>query len=85
VSVAGREGFTLEGATVSAFLGWVSREQGWRWKYSDAATRRVAERTVLHGSIDGPASGEGLLAVLPASGLTSTLEDDRLLVKGQTR
>lgn len=77
--------FTLEGATVPAFLGWVSREQGWRWEYSDAATRQVAERTILHGSIDGLGPGEALLAVLPASGLTSTLDGDRLLVKVQTR
>jgi ferric-dicitrate binding protein FerR (iron transport regulator) len=72
--------FTLEGSTVSAFLQWVSREQGWRWEYADAATRRLAERTVLHGSIDELTPEEALLAVLPASGLTSTRLGDRLVI-----
>jgi hypothetical protein len=72
--------FTLEGATVSAFLEWVSREQGWRWEYADAATGRRAERAVLHGSIEGLTPEEALAAVLPASGLTSRRDGDRLIV-----
>ena len=72
--------FTLEGATVSAFLEWVSREQGWRWEYADAATKRRAERAVLHGSIEGLTPEEALAAVLPASGLTSRRDGDRLIV-----
>ena len=72
--------FTLEGATVSAFLQWVSREQGWRWEYADAATKRRAERAVLHGSIEGLTPEEALAAVLPASGLTSRRDGDRLIV-----
>jgi ferric-dicitrate binding protein FerR (iron transport regulator) len=35
--------FTLEGADVPAFLQWVSREEGLRWEYADAAARRVAD------------------------------------------
>jgi ferric-dicitrate binding protein FerR (iron transport regulator) len=74
------EPFTLEGATVSAFLQWVSREQGWRWEYADAATKRLAERAVLHGSIEGLTPEEALAAVLPASGLASRRDGDRLIV-----
>jgi hypothetical protein len=72
--------FALEGSTVSAFLQWVSREQGWRWEYADAATKRLAERAVLHGAIDGLTPEEALAAVLPASGLTSKRAGDRLFV-----
>jgi hypothetical protein len=73
--------FTLEGSTVPAFLEWVSREEGLRWEYADAAARRVADRTVLHGSIDGLTPAEALLAVLPAAGLTSTRDGDRLIIR----
>ena len=73
--------FTLEGSTVPAFLEWVSREEGLRWEYADAAARRVADRAVLHGSIEGLTPAEALLAVLPAAGLTSTRDGDRLIIR----
>jgi ferric-dicitrate binding protein FerR (iron transport regulator) len=72
--------FRLEGASVPACLDWASREQGWRWEYADTATRRRAERAVLHGAIDGMTPEEVLLAVLPAAGLTSARDGDRLIV-----
>lgn len=72
--------FTLEGASVPACLDWASREQGWRWEYANAAARRRAERAVLHGSSDGMTPEEVLLAVLPAAGLTSARDGDRLIV-----
>ena len=72
--------FTLEGATVPAFLQWVSREEGLQWEYADAAARRVADRAVLHGSIDGLTPAEALLAVLPAAGLTAKRQGVRLIV-----
>lgn len=73
--------FTLEGSTVPAFLEWVSREEGVRWEYADAAARRLADRTVLHGSIEGLTPAEALIAVLPAAGLTSTRKGDRLIIR----
>ena len=72
--------FTLEGATASAFVQWVSREQGWQWAYADEKTKRLAERAVLHGSMEGLSPEEALAAVLPASGLTSRRDGDRLIV-----
>ena len=72
--------FVLEGATVPAFLAWASREQGWRWEYADGAARRIAERAVLHGTIDGLSPEEAVRAVLPALGLASRWGGDRLVV-----
>jgi hypothetical protein len=77
--------FVLEGATVSAFLEWVSREQGWRWEYADSAARRIAERAVLHGTIDGLSPEEAVRAVLPALALTSRRDGDRLIVSASGR
>jgi hypothetical protein len=75
--------FALEGATVPAFLNWASREQGWRWEYASPSARRLAERAVLHGSIEGLTPEDALLAVLPASGLTASRQGDQLIVAVQ--
>jgi hypothetical protein len=72
--------FHLEGATVPAFLEWVSREQGWRWEYENAGLQKRVDRIVLHGSIDGLTPAEALEAVLPTCGLAFRREDDRLIV-----
>ena len=72
--------FTLEGATVPALLEWVSREQGWQWAFEDAAARRLAERAVLHGSIEGLTPEEALAAALPVAGLTARRQGTRLIV-----
>jgi hypothetical protein len=77
--------FTLEGATVPAFLSWASREQGWRWEYADAAAKRRGERAVLHGSIDGLTPEDAVRAVLPAAGLTAARDGDRLIVSATGR
>ncbi len=42
--------------------------------------RARADGIVLHGSIDGLLPEEALAAVLPASGLTSRRQGDRLVV-----
>jgi ferric-dicitrate binding protein FerR (iron transport regulator) len=74
------EPFHLDGASVQAFLDWVSREDGCRWQIDDPALRARADRIVLHGSIDGLTPAEALEAVLPASGLTFRRDGDRLIV-----
>ncbi len=73
--------FTLEGATVSSFLSWVSREQGWQWEYADAVAKHRGERAILHGSIDDLTPDDAVRAVLPAAGLTATREGDKLIVR----
>ena len=77
--------FTLEGATVSSFLTWVSREQGWHWEYADAIAKRRGERAVLHGSIDGLTPEDAVRAVLPAAGLSAARDGDKLIVRATDR
>jgi ferric-dicitrate binding protein FerR (iron transport regulator) len=72
--------FLLEGATATAFLHWVAREQGWRLEIGDPSLRTRVDRIVLHGSIAGLSADEALAAVLPTCGLTSRREGDRLIV-----
>ena len=74
------EPFTLEGATVAAFLDWVRREEGLRWQIDDPAVRARANRIVLHGSIEGLTPEEALEAVLPAAGLTFRRDGDRIWI-----
>jgi hypothetical protein len=75
------EPFILEGATVQAFLDWISREEGWHWETADATLRARADRVVLHGSIEGLMPEEALSAVLPAAGLTYRREGTRLIIE----
>lgn len=74
------EPFRLEGARATAFLHWVSREQGWRWQLEDPRMLDRIERIVLHGSIDTLTPEEALAAVLPTCGLTFRLEGERLVI-----
>lgn len=72
--------FRLEGATLPAFLDWVSREEGWRWSYGDEVTRWRAARIVLHGSMDRLTPAEAIDPVLAASGLSARRDGDRLII-----
>jgi Fe2+-dicitrate sensor, membrane component len=72
--------FRLEGATVPAFLQWITREQGWRIEYGDSSLRARVDTIQLHGSIEGFTAEEALAAVLPTCGLTSRREGDLLIV-----
>ena len=72
--------FRLEGATVPAFLQWITREQGWRIEYGDSSLRARVDTIQLHGSIEGFTAEEALAAVLPTCGLASRREGDRLIV-----
>lgn len=72
--------FHLEGASVTAFLDWVSREQGWRWELADRKLQSRVGKIVLHGSVDGLSPEEALDAVLPTCGLTSRRDGNRLII-----
>jgi ferric-dicitrate binding protein FerR (iron transport regulator) len=72
--------FQLEGATVQQFLDWVAREQGWRWRFVDSDTARLAAGTVTHGSLEGYTPEEALAIVLPTCGLSFVRNGDEVVV-----
>jgi ferric-dicitrate binding protein FerR (iron transport regulator) len=75
------ESFVLEGATLTAFLDWVGREQGWRWRYGPAAPRPRRDDVILHGSVEGMTPEEALAAVLPTCGLEFEIDGDSLIIR----
>jgi hypothetical protein len=77
---AATPGFQLEEASLTAFLDWVSREEGWDWRFADAATKQRGASVVLHGSIDKLTPAEALDAVLPTCGMAWRLEAGSLII-----
>jgi hypothetical protein len=69
----------IEGATLTAFLDWTSREIGLPWLGAAGAGRQPADEVVLHGSIAGLTPTEALTVVLPSCGLRHR-QTDRALV-----
>ena len=72
--------FQLEGGTVRQFLDWVTREQGWRWRFADSDTTRLAAGIVTHGSLEGYTPEEALAIVLPTCGLSFVRNGDEVVV-----
>jgi ferric-dicitrate binding protein FerR (iron transport regulator) len=72
--------FQLEDASLTDFLDWVSREEGWDWHFADAAARQRGAGVVLHGSIDKLTPAEALDAVLPTCGMAWRLEAGSLII-----
>jgi len=66
------QGFSADGRSVDAYLGWVSREYGYTVDYGDAATESHAKATLLHGDLGGLPIGTALDAV----GATTDLDVD---------
>ncbi|MCB1691543.1 MAG: FecR domain-containing protein [Pseudomonadales bacterium] len=61
---AAAPGFSIEGASLSDFLRWVSRETGEPVRFASPDTEKEVKRTILHGSIEGLTPRESLRAVL---------------------
>ncbi len=77
-------GFDVEGRTLGEFLGWVSRETGWRIAFADPGLADSAARTVLHGGIGELRPDQAPFAVLPGAGLEGEVEDGTLVVRLKT-
>ena len=71
--------FTLEGATLRAFLDWASRELGRRWQYEDQSIRARFD-SIQRGPIDGLTAAEALDIVLEANGLSFRKTEGRLVI-----
>jgi ferric-dicitrate binding protein FerR (iron transport regulator) len=59
--------FLIEGASLQAYVGWLSRETGKTVVFSSAQVSESARGTILHGSIDGLLPMESLSVVLAAT------------------
>jgi ferric-dicitrate binding protein FerR (iron transport regulator) len=70
----------IEGASLSDYLDWVSRETGRELRYADGALARSARTIILSGSIENLTPEESL-AILPGSGLGSRVENGLLLIE----
>jgi hypothetical protein len=74
--------FALEGATLSAFLRWVSRETGKPLEYQSQLAKTRATATILHGSIKRLKPLESLSVVLSTTNFQlATNDPDKLLVE----
>jgi ferric-dicitrate binding protein FerR (iron transport regulator) len=73
--------FALEGRSLREFLDWVVGETGWQLRFADADLERRAEKTLLHGSIEGLGPEQALAAVLPASGVEHRIDEGALLIR----
>ncbi len=72
--------FRLDGATLASFLDWATREQGMQLRYESDRVRRVAEQTVLHGSMDGLSPQAAIDSVLATTTLRTAHRDNASLV-----
>jgi hypothetical protein len=70
----------IEGVKVRTFLGWISRETGWRVEFADETTASAADSIVLHGSIAHLTPVEATGAVLSSAGLGHRVSDGTLVV-----
>jgi ferric-dicitrate binding protein FerR (iron transport regulator) len=76
--------FAIEGRTLGSCLQHVATEQGWTIRYADSSVAEVANRTILHGSIEGLSAEDALAVVLATSGLESSVKSGELLVSRST-
>lgn len=72
--------FDIEGVTLESYLHWYSREAGLDLEWQDSASRDLARRTRLSGTIDGMALDDGLELVRRIAPFESRLSDSRLHV-----
>lgn len=73
--------FDLEGRTLREFLGWVSRETGWRLRFHDPTVAAGTASVILSGSIEGLTPVDALTVVLPTSGLHHRIIEGDLIVE----
>jgi ferric-dicitrate binding protein FerR (iron transport regulator) len=76
--------FDIEGQSLAAFLRHVSREQGWRLRYSDPELAQSAESILLHGSVPGLQAEDAVTVAVRTSNLASRLRDGELVVSRVT-
>jgi ferric-dicitrate binding protein FerR (iron transport regulator) len=73
--------FDIDGRSLRELLDWVSRETGWRLRFTDPAVATGASAVILSGSVAGLTPAEALATVLPTSGLRHRVVDGVLIVE----
>ncbi|MDH3285843.1 MAG: FecR family protein [Acidobacteriota bacterium] len=71
----------LDGRTVTEFLGWASREGGWRVEFVGDGLEQIAGDITLSGSLDGLTVQDALTAVLPTCRMQHRVEGAVLFVE----
>jgi ferric-dicitrate binding protein FerR (iron transport regulator) len=74
----------FDGARLRDYLTAVAHENGLTLRYADAATRGVADRAVLRGSVEGLSVRDAVDVAIRAAGLTYTLEGGLLAVRARS-
>lgn len=77
--------FDIEGRSLSAYLEYVCREQGWALVYADSRLALDASGIILHGSTQGLPASDALSIVLATTGLTHRLDHGQLQVARAVR
>ncbi len=72
--------YEIEGRSLMGFLRWVSRELGRPLNFADANARQIADRTILHGSVQHQAPIEAMANVLATTSLTYEIRGDAIWV-----
>jgi hypothetical protein len=72
--------YPIENRRLADFLQWAARETGARLHFQDEHAREVAERTRLHGSVQGLSATQALETVFATTSLRYNFEQDRIEV-----
>jgi len=67
--------FELEGSSLAAFLAWVTRENGWKLRFTDPRLATYAASVTLHGSLENLTPDQTPEMVLATCGLVHRVED----------
>ena len=77
--------FAIEGHSLRAFLEHMAAEEGWTVRYASPDVAAMADRTVLHGSVEGLRTEDALDVALATSGLQYRLDGASSLVSSRIR
>ena len=73
--------YDIEGRPLIGFLQWVSRELGRPLDFADANARKIADRTILHGSVRHQAPMDAMSNVLATTSLKYEIRGDTIWVR----
>jgi len=72
--------YAIEGRTLRDFLQHTAAEEGWTLRYSNATVAKLADATILHGTVETLPPEDAVSVALATSGLQYRLHDGALLI-----